>query len=186
MNLVYLNPTTPDTDKLFIDTLWDELLGYAMKKGTLIHHEDLVRTLLRDYPGSSASHSRPDELQLEYLKAYRKRMHVANMGDLGAVVLTGHERQRALYCEKAFRRLHNTSVFLTENGRIGLAPAGDLVETGDICCIIFGAQTPFLLTPAKEGRHELVSDCYIHGVMDGEIMQHFTESDLSRHRIILA
>jgi hypothetical protein len=186
MNLVYSNPTTPDTDKLFIDALWDELLGYAMKRGTLIRHEDFVRTLMQDYPASSARHLYPDEFQLELLEAYRKSMHVADIDDLGTVVLTAHERQLALYCEQKLRRLHNTSVFLTENGRIGLAPAGDLVETGDICCIIFGAQAPFLLTPAKEGRHKLVSDCYIHGVMDGEIMQHFTESDLSRHRIILA
>jgi hypothetical protein len=54
-----------------------------------------------------------------------------------------------------------------------------------VCCIIFGATVPFLLTPVKDGRHKLVSNCYVHGLMDGKVMQQFAGNDLSGHRIVL-
>ncbi|KAI4679975.1 uncharacterized protein J4E88_005865 [Alternaria novae-zelandiae] len=111
-------------------------------------------------------------------------IRVARPGDQEAVMEV-QERKDAIWVRRAFYDLGNASVFLTRDGRIGLAPLGDLVEVGDVCCVIFGATVPFLLTPAEEGRHKLVSDCYIHGVMNGEIMEQFGESDLSKHRIVL-
>ncbi|CAN9157232.1 unnamed protein product [Alternaria alternata] len=78
-----------------------------------------------------------------------------------------------------------SAVYHRTDGRLGIIPVGKLVEVGDVCCIIFGATVPFLLTPAKDGRHKLISECYIHGVMDGEVMQQFAGSDVGGHRIVL-
>lgn len=99
--------------------------------------------------------------------------------------LTSNERRRVIAFRSLFKKIRNAGLFLTEHGRIGLAPLGELIEVGDVCCIVFGATVPFLLTPAKEGRHRLIGECYIHGVMNGEVVQELAESDLSDHHITL-
>lgn len=53
----------------------------------------------------------------------------------------------------------------TSNGYIGLAPTE--AETGDMVCVLFGGETPFILRPMDE-HWLLIGDCYIHGIMDGE------------------
>jgi hypothetical protein len=63
-------------------------------------------------------------------------------------------------------------LFLTHGGRVGLAP-GDLTEVGDVCCIFSGATVPFILTPPANYWHKLVSECYIFGVMHGQLMDRF-------------
>jgi len=117
--------------------------------------------------------------------SYQKSISVARLKDPEAVVMSPGEERDAIYWKAVLRGLRNASVFLTRDGRIGLAPLGDLVQVGDTCCVIFGATVPFLLTPAREGRHKLISECYIHGVMNGEIMEQYGQSDLSKHRIVL-
>jgi hypothetical protein len=57
---------------------------------------------------------------------------------------------------------------VTEDDYMGLVPAG--TQPGDLVCIIFGAQTPFLLRPAVCGTYKIVGECYIHGMMDGEMV----------------
>ena len=55
---------------------------------------------------------------------------------------------------------------------LGLAPDG--AQEGDLICIIFGCSVPVVLrkivSDEMTGEHyyELVGDCYIHGMMDGE------------------
>lgn len=61
-------------------------------------------------------------------------------------------------------------LFRTEAGYLGLGPLS--LAAGDEVWIINGARTPFILRPvADEGikvAFELVGECYIHGVMNGE------------------
>ena len=62
-------------------------------------------------------------------------------------------------------------MFVTEKGYLGLGQDGS--QVGDIVCILFGGETPFMFrqsSPPQEGRFQFISECYIHGVMDGEIM----------------
>jgi hypothetical protein len=60
-------------------------------------------------------------------------------------------------------------IFLTSKGRIGLCGAA-VTAVGDLCCILAGAPVPFLLTPATNQWHKLVEECYIYGVMHGELL----------------
>jgi hypothetical protein len=55
-----------------------------------------------------------------------------------------------------------------EKGYFMLVP--ELARVGDVICILWGAQTPFLLRRKSEvdRRWELVGECYVHGIMDGE------------------
>ena len=64
-------------------------------------------------------------------------------------------------------------IFTTKRGLIGIGPP--YIQVGDLLCIIIGAQTPFLvrkrILPVPETAapvYELVGDCYVHGLMNGE------------------
>jgi hypothetical protein len=63
-------------------------------------------------------------------------------------------------------------LFATGKKYIGLAPAS--TQVGDLVCVLLGGHTPFLLRPCEEyrGRYRLVGECYIHGIMHGEALQH--------------
>lgn len=63
---------------------------------------------------------------------------------------------------------------LTVRGRIGMVP--DSAQPGDMLVVILGAPRPFVVRPVrgesnKTQRHILIGECYIHGVMDGEIVK---------------
>ncbi|KAH0553321.1 hypothetical protein GP486_006575 [Trichoglossum hirsutum] len=67
--------------------------------------------------------------------------------------------------------IEDKDMFLTAKGYLGLAQEG--FQTGDIVCILCGGDTPFLLRQAtlpNGGEFRLQSECYVHGVMDGEMM----------------
>lgn len=70
-------------------------------------------------------------------------------------------------------------LFVTEYGGIGFTRNGSL-SPGDECCICLGASVPFILAPVGKGRHRLVTDCYIHGVMGGELVD-----KLDAYKIVL-
>ena len=169
---------------VFIDTSWDDVVRSSSQLGIAVRYADFFRTLMIGYRVNSSFSSISDERQQGIIDAYRKSISVTRPSDQEAVMEVD-ERQDAISVKKSVYNVHNASMFLTRDGRIGIAPLGDLVEIGDVCCIIFGATVPFLLTPAREGQHKLVSDCYIHGVMNGELMEQFIQSDLSEHHIVL-
>ncbi|KAK4112855.1 hypothetical protein N656DRAFT_798040 [Canariomyces notabilis] len=54
----------------------------------------------------------------------------------------------------------------TEKGYIGLAPAWALA--GDHIVILKGGAVPFVLRSAPDGCWQLVGECYVHGIMNGE------------------
>lgn len=60
--------------------------------------------------------------------------------------------------------------FTTKEGLIGVGPAE--LRINDCIYIIAGGQVPFVLRPSSSvsniNTFELVGDCYVHGVMDGE------------------
>jgi hypothetical protein len=67
--------------------------------------------------------------------------------------------------------IEDKSVFITTQGYLGMGHEG-LLE-GDLVCIFHGGEVPFLL---RVNAHEdnkvfkFLSECYVHGVMDGEAM----------------
>jgi hypothetical protein len=58
---------------------------------------------------------------------------------------------------------------ITQDLRMGMFPS--TAQTGDIIFAPLGADVPFALRAAKDGQFTLVGECYVHGVMYGEIAE---------------
>ena len=68
---------------------------------------------------------------------------------------------------------------VTEKGYIGMVP--HLSQVGDIVCVFFGAKVPFIVRNADlsnreggeggRGRYQLVGEAYVHGMMDGQVLE---------------
>ena len=63
---------------------------------------------------------------------------------------------------------HGRSLFVTKMGRFGMGPP--VIQVGDEVWILAGADVPLILRPYKSSSEEfeLVSEAYIHGIMQGE------------------
>ncbi len=64
--------------------------------------------------------------------------------------------------------LSGRSFIAGEEGFMGVGPLG--AEIGDSIYIIMGSEVPFILRVRDNGTFTLVGECYIHGIMDGEIL----------------
>jgi hypothetical protein len=65
--------------------------------------------------------------------------------------------------------IEDKMMFVTAKGYLGMGR--EVVETGDLVCIFFGAETPFLLRQAPcRQNFTFLGECYVHGIMDGEAM----------------
>jgi hypothetical protein len=61
---------------------------------------------------------------------------------------------------------------ITDNSYLALVPQH--TNPGDIVCVLYGAQVPFVLRPTETSngtKYRLVGECYLHGMMDGEGLQ---------------
>jgi hypothetical protein len=59
----------------------------------------------------------------------------------------------------------NRQLIKTKRGYLGLAP--EAAEKGDLVCILYGCNVPVVIREMEGGTHELVGECYVHGMMDG-------------------
>ena len=60
------------------------------------------------------------------------------------------------------------SFFLTEGGRMGQGHPS--MEDGDVVCVLYGTDAPYILRPAEDGTFTIVGHCYVMGIMDGEAL----------------
>jgi hypothetical protein len=54
----------------------------------------------------------------------------------------------------------------TRRGRLACVPEG--AETGDLICILYGGEVPYVLRPQHNGYNVVVGECYVDGIMYGE------------------
>lgn len=57
---------------------------------------------------------------------------------------------------------------VTTGGRMGFVPSH--VEVGDKVCLLYGGSLPYILRDYGDGTHAFIGDCYIDGVMYGELL----------------
>jgi hypothetical protein len=66
--------------------------------------------------------------------------------------------------------IYGRRFILTEKGYFGLV--SHAVRNGDAVVVLVGSELPFTLRPlSTKGEYRLAGDAYIHGVMNGEIME---------------
>jgi hypothetical protein len=97
------------------------------------------------------------------------------------------------------RATESRRFFVSTKGYVGLAPFH--AEIGDLCCILFGGQTPFILRNCShthpkiqyifggEGNPYLfIGESYVHGIMDGEAYEESKrgDSDAKLEKFVLA
>jgi hypothetical protein len=62
---------------------------------------------------------------------------------------------------------------VTKNGALACVPK--TARRGDIICVLFGSEVPYVLRPTRRGFYWVVGECYVHGIMHGESLSHDTE-----------
>jgi hypothetical protein len=114
--------------------------------------------------GDTVVRANSEELKVLFstLEPTKKAIESGNMFgvDMRVLKLFGCIQEAARY--KKF--------FVTADRYIGLAPA--VASEGDRVVVVYGCSTPFLLR-AVEGSEDwqLVGECYVYGLMDGEAMR---------------
>ena len=58
--------------------------------------------------------------------------------------------------------------FTTMGGHMGIGPPH--MRPGDMICVFLGGSVPRVVRQ-EDHEHTLVGECYMHGIMDGELMQ---------------
>lgn len=129
--------------ELAIDVLWKEVSAQSERLELDLEHNTFLGALFKGKLGATGSSTEVPVI----------RQHTF-----------------AAWASSVLRGLRGSCLILTEYGGVGFAKEGGPIRAGDVCCIFIGAQLPFILAPVDHGRHRLVTECYIHGVMGGELV----------------
>jgi len=80
-------------------------------------------------------------------------------------------------------------MIITEKGYIGLAPAK--TEPGDRIAVLFGGRVPYILRQNQPDNSTepttwtFIGDSYVHGIMDGEVIQKLERGEVESEVITL-
>jgi hypothetical protein len=67
-------------------------------------------------------------------------------------------------------------ILVNEKGYIGVLP--EIARKGDVVALLRGGDVLYILGPSEEeGCCELIGDCYVHGLMDGEVLNGKGQAD---------
>ncbi|KAI0469204.1 heterokaryon incompatibility protein-domain-containing protein [Xylaria cf. heliscus] len=111
----------------------------------------------------------PDNLADEILS-------IDTSGDVTKYAERSYESKQivSLYWQTAAdftKRLNRAAFCTTERRYAGLAPGK--AQKGDKICLFRGGKVPFILRETSiVGQYRLVGECYIHGIMYGEMVEH--------------
>ena len=70
--------------------------------------------------------------------------------------------------DKAASAIYARLLFQTNGGDLGYGPLS--TSPGDQIWVLENGRVPFVLRPVADGKNfELLGECYVHGVMDGQL-----------------
>jgi hypothetical protein len=76
------------------------------------------------------------------------------------------------YYAPAVTRLMTRAIAVTDEGYFGIVPGR--AKRGDSIVLLKGGTVPYVIreatSTAAKGKYEFVGECYVHGVMDGELL----------------
>ncbi len=78
--------------------------------------------------------------------------------------------------------LNKRAFIITERGFLGVAP--EMAREGDAVCILQGGCMPFVLRPKGDDQWEFVGECYVHGIMNGEVVGEAKREDVKMFRLV--
>ncbi|PVH91329.1 HET-domain-containing protein [Periconia macrospinosa] len=84
----------------------------------------------------------------------------------------------------AMLSLNQRALITTRTGYLGLAPNN--VRSGDIVAILLGCNFPMILRPCTKDLYHVVGECYVHGLMDGEILRQKDEGIVLERNFVLS
>jgi len=68
-------------------------------------------------------------------------------------------------------------LFRAHQGFVGLVPW--TAHPNDLCCVLVGAPVPFLVRRTGTLQYRLLGECYVNGVMEGEVVAKFERGEFS-------
>jgi hypothetical protein len=178
----YKNPYGTD-DGAYVEALWRALIGNRGRLGedapqshsSVLDSAILASSYAPPIPCPSTGDS--DESLRWNLHLWMKRN--ANF-ILGGKPLKDHlsdtktvTSDPELYHQSIGRQINflwSRRLVTTEGGYIGVAPRP--VQHGDVIAVLFGCSAPLVLRADSSGArdtYEIVAECYVHGIMDGEV-----------------
>lgn len=69
----------------------------------------------------------------------------------------------------AFNTLPGRRIFYSDDGKFGLGPTS--IRAGDVIVVLFGGIVPFVLRPLSDERWQLVGECFVPSLMQGEAVE---------------
>lgn len=89
-----------------------------------------------------------------------------------------------LFARQASQSCNERRFFFTQKGYLGLGCY--TMKPGDLCCILYSSQIPFIIRPtAEKGRYQFVGEAFCHGFMRGEAMDMRERGELMEEELIL-
>lgn len=85
------------------------------------------------------------------------------------------------YNHAAISTCLHRSFIITQKGYLGLAPRQTMPD--QYVCVLRGGNVPFVLNQREYGYWELIGESYVHGIMDGSVVQMAKNEDLREFRI---
>jgi len=83
----------------------------------------------------------------------------------------------------ALLSLDGRVLITTGTGYLGLAPVA--TRPGDVIAILLGCNCPVVLRPCNDTLYRVIGECYIHGLMDGEILDQQRDGHISEREFTL-
>jgi hypothetical protein len=165
--------TRPENGTL--DRIWDEVVIGSSYNATYPSKEDRIDAFSLSLTAGLSGYD-PAEMSPDRLERHRANF-VAYSGKLGS---SPHNKAEMVGDAETFW----TEMRLTSSGRsfvvtktkqmLGLAPYG--TTEGDRVVVLVGARVPFIAREAphvdkgsKTGTWQLIGECYMHGIMRGEV-----------------
>ncbi|KFH40656.1 Heterokaryon incompatibility protein 6, OR allele-like protein [Hapsidospora chrysogenum ATCC 11550] len=141
--------------------------------GELTVVEAFWRTLIRNRDENGRS---PDQSMGQTHFAPWFRAMAGSISTMLEALAHGQSEESGIRPEPLFNDLvhmscNGTRIARTARGLIGTVPRS--AKPGDLVCILYGGETPFVLRrdEREEGTlYRFVGDCYVHGLMDGEAL----------------
>jgi hypothetical protein len=78
---------------------------------------------------------------------------------------------------------HYRRFFMTTRGYFGIGP--ERLQTWDTVAVLFGGKTPYVLTAAADSCFKFLGECYVHGIMDGEVVNMLNKGELKEQTVQL-